>query len=543
MNDIRLKLIEKIKNLKDNNIIATDLKQSVNEDSRIDDILHDIENLFSHNLYNGDIRINGKLICKHFFTTHSLLIAEGSGQKSKAKTNIQTTTGKQNNQTVVRKDDFRLTGNDIKGSFDKDTLGIPPDSNLQGTKGKLIDKFFQNNLNIANIADPNGGKLDDNYFNFNIKLSDINDMNRFFESDTITNFTVDSHDINGFIKLINIDIDGKTPNVSWNNFSQFNHRDIFVNKINDSQYLDNLPNVPKIKEIFNTQDIIKDAYLPIVNNDKLLEKLINIYNFKNIYETSDELPSLLFNNLKQSNQIQSNVKSLLYGDPSGNYNNNKFILSNNWGELLEGYISDNRIKHIKNQDYPDLDSFRLKKFNYKECLNDKNTYIGLIANDISDKTFIENDEITIKCNIKCKIYYDRNINKTILKPGKNIVSENIIFFYICFGKKHSVINVNKYIENYGYDIEFNLNSLEQPINYTILSYKIRNIQKIKFDRLMMYFIHKLNNKCKEYDIKKNKQLEKIDYLNIQKKVLEERFLVLNKRIMKLENKVLDINNG
>jgi len=541
MNDIRLKLIEKIKDLKDNNIVAKDLKQSGNEDSRIDDILHDIENLFSHNLYNGDIRINGKLICKHFFTTHSLLITEGSGQTSRASSNIQSKTNQQNNQTVVRKDNFILTGNDIIGNFDKDTLGIHQSSNLPGTKGKLIDKYFQSNLNIAYFADPTGEKIDDSYFNFDIKLSDINDMNRFFESDTITNFIVDSEDINGFIKLINID--GKTPNVSWNNFSQFNHRDIFVNKINDSQYLDNLQNVPKIKDIFNTHDIIKDAYLPIVNNDKLLEKLINKYNFKNIYETSDELPSLLFNNLKQSNQIQSNVKSLLYGDPSGNYNNNKFILSNNWGELLEGYISDNRIKHIKNQDYPDLDSFRLKKFNYKECLNDKNTYIGLIANDISDKTFIENDEITIKCNIKCKIYYDSTINKTILKPEKNIVSENIIFFYIWFGKNKSVINVNKYIENYGYDIEFNLNSLEQPIKYTILSYKIRNIQKIKFDRLMMYFIHKLNKKCKEYDIHKNKQLEKIDYLNIQKKVLEEKFIVLNKRIMKLENKVLDINNG
>ena len=66
MNDIRLKLIEKIKYLKNNDTKKTDVKQSLAEDSRLDDILHDIENLFSHHLFNGDIRINGKLICKHF---------------------------------------------------------------------------------------------------------------------------------------------------------------------------------------------------------------------------------------------------------------------------------------------------------------------------------------------------------------------------------------------------------------------------------------------------------------------------------------------
>ena len=537
MNDIRLKLIEKIKYLKNNDTKKTDVKQSLAEDSRLDDILHDIENLFSHHLFNGDIRINGKLICKHFFTTHSLLIAEGSGKLSKAKTKIQkVNTAKSGDSSEIID---KLITNDIAGKFKISKLG---------EYRKVINKFFSNNINIANIADENGEKIDDTYFNFNTKLTSENDIQRYFRTNSITYFSINSNEILGKIKLNNVNVTGKIPNINWSDIDIFK-QSIFTNKFVSNQYTDNFENLDKISTIFitdqsNNSTLIQNKY-PNPANDRLIQNLISNYNSENIYATTSELPKLLYDTLKTAGNLNNNSKSLLNGDPSGNHGTNFFTLSSDWAKLQEGYIvSDKRLKFQENSSYISLDKFKLKEYKYKKIINDDNKYIGLIADDISDKNFIELDEMNIKCNIQSIIYFDKNIKHVILDTlDNNLVNKDISTVYIKFEKYERIFNIIKRYSKSKFIIDYNFSDIDKKYGCYIISYKIKDVKKINLERLIMYYLHKLHKRCTDYENKKLSQLEIIRLLNKKKEKLKKDFFVLNKRIIKLENKLLDINNG
>lgn len=525
MDNIRQSLINKIKSLKNNEIEkkkSNNISQSSGEDSRLDDIIFDIENLFDNHFISQNLKINGKIICKYFFTTHSLLIPPGSGKESKAK-NVK---GVKSSDKDFEVEFESVTANSIKGFF----------KGVRDMEGKLINKFIPVGLSASENVLPDGDPIDDNYFNFTNKIDGGNNLNtnyvRFFNTD-ISNYLINSSEITGDIKLNNIiSNELSIPDISWQDFNIYN-LDIYVGNFSDSQYQTNFKNIPKIKNLF-TNDKLNVNHFPIVDNN--FKTLIDKYNFKNIYETSTkiDLENLLFNQLKKSDLIQGNVKSLLNGDNSGNFNDNYFVLSDDWEKLQQGYISDDRIKiYHENLNIP-LDAIKLNEFTYKKEFNDNNKYIGIIANDLKNvnKNFTYETDLVLSCKIKAYI------NNDIIILQENI-DHDIELFYISFKNQFYMVKVNE-SNSKSFKLNYNYNLEGECL---IINYKIKKTLKVNLDNVLMFYLHKLNNLCLLNNNVRNDQLDKLKILIKRKIDLKEKFTNLNKRINKLENKLLDIHNG
>ena len=97
--------------------------------------------------------------------------------------------------------------------------------------------------------------------------------------------------------------------------------------------------------------------------------------------------------------------------------------------------------------------------------------------------------------------------------------------------------------------ESNSKSFKLNYNYNlegeclIINYKIKKTLKVNLDNVLMFYLHKLNNLCLLNNNVRNDQLDKLKILIKRKIDLKEKFTNLNKRINKLENKLLDIHNG